>query len=345
MHLLILGGTSFLGRALVDEAQSRNHNITLLNRGRKPAPAGVTSLLGDRLTPQGLDALDGLQFDAAIDTWAADPSAAIQAMQRLKGHVRHYTVMSTVSVYDKTALGDGDRLNDETAKVCEIVGPNATTSPTSLRRRGFELAAEKILSGTPCLLARCSVMAGPYEASIIERSRLPWWLDRMRRGGSVLAPGPPILPLQIIDVRDVARFLLDAAEKRLTGPYNILSPPRSSSMGEVLQLCRELTGSHAELVWVPQHEIIAAGIRPFVDLPLWLEFQTNDYATVYGWDTTKAQNQGLRCRPITETIRDTWDWMKGEHAPRHAPAGCDLKLLGLSPEKESAVLAQKAENR
>ncbi|CEJ92065.1 hypothetical protein VHEMI07743 [[Torrubiella] hemipterigena] len=338
MHLLILGGTSFLGRALVEQARNRNHTITVLNRGTKPAPDGATSLVGDRLTPNGLDALDGLTFDAVIDTWAAEPPAAIEAMQKLQGRVGHYTIMSTVSVYDKTKLGDGDRLNDETTPVCEIVGPNATTSPTSLRRRGFEAAAEKILQGTPCLFARCGVMAGPYEASLIERSRLPWWLDRMRRGGRTLAPGPAHMPVQIIDVRDVAEFLVRAAERKLEGPYNLLSPPGSAALGQVLELCREITGNKAQLVWKTQEEIIEAGIKPFVELPLWLEHKTNDYATVYGWDTAKAKSAGLRCRPIEDTVMDTWAWMTGINGPKHAPEGVQLKLLGLSPEREALVL-------
>lgn len=344
MHILILGGTSFLGHALCGEALSRNHRVSLLNRGTKPAPMGTTSYVGDRKQADGLDAIEGQTFDAVIDTWGREPAPAIRAMEKLKGRTKHWTYVSTVSVYDQSpsVLGHGDRLNDETTKLCQVVGPNCTKSVTSFNKRAVEVAAENILRDTtPLLFARLCVMAGPREASYIERCRVPWWLDRIRRGGRVLAPGPPDLKLQLIDVRDAAIFILDSIEQNRSGPYNVCADHGNITFGQLLDTANHLTGNHAEFVWITPEEVAKLQIRPFIDLPLWLPFDNWEYPTAYTWDNTKAVNAGLKMRPIHQTIQDTWHWMISDRGPVHVPRGVDLKLwrtLGLFPEREAAAL-------
>lgn len=343
MHILILGGTSFLGTALCAEAISRGHRVTLLNRGTKPAPMGTTSYVGDRRQPNGLDALDGLTFDAVIDTWGRDPTPAVRAMEKLKGRTAHWTYTSTISVYYQSpgTLGNGDRLNGEDTQLCEVVGPNCTKSVTSFHKRAVEVAAENILRGTPTVFARMGIMSGPREASYIERSRLPWWLDRIRRGGPTLAPGPKDMKMQLIDVRDVAKFIIDGSEQKRNGPYNVCGNAGNITFGDFLEFANELTGNHAEFVWTTPDEIAALQIRPFIELPLWVSPSDWEYATVYAWDNAKAVRAGLQLRSIQETIRDTWAWMTGDKPPVHAPRGVDLKLwrtLGMYPEKEAAAL-------
>ncbi|CEJ91353.1 hypothetical protein VHEMI07071 [[Torrubiella] hemipterigena] len=340
MHLLILGGTSFVGRALALEAVARNHRVTLLNRGTSTQPpAGVTNLLGDRLQSNGLDALDGLTFDAVVDTWSSEPAPAVQAMQRLKGRMGHYTYISTLSVYDESSLPGHDILADESADTFDITAPDANKKVYQFNKRSVEVAAEQLLPDIPCLMARAGVILGPHEHKYIERGRLPWWLQRLHEGGPTLAPGPRDLKLQLVDARDLANFVLDNAEKGTDGAFNIISDHGSLTMGDLLEAAREATGNRAQLQWHEPQRILDAGISPFMELPLWLDPSSTLYDVIYGWDTTKVKGAGLVCRPIEETIRDTWAWMQGDAKPVPAPEG--MPVGGLSKEKESIVLAQQ----
>lgn len=342
MHILILGGTAFVGRALAVEAISRGHKVTLFNRGTKPSPEGTTTIIGDRLSPDSLKPLEKLTFDAAIDTWSLEPEPAIRAMQVLHGRVGHYTYISALSVYDNKAIKPGGNLNNETAKLFDVTAADATKSVYQFNKRTVEIAAERIFKGTtPVLLARPGVILGPYEAPHIERGRLPWWLHRLHRGGPTLAPGPEDMNLQIVDVRDLANFVLDGIEAHRQGAYNIVGDYGEVTMGRFLNACRECTGKRATLVWKTAKEITDSDIIPFMEVPLWLDPGTGMYASVYRWDVERARGAGLRCRDVEDTVRDTWEWMGGGDGPVMAPEGSDSKRGGLSWEKEARVLGME----
>jgi nucleoside-diphosphate-sugar epimerase len=198
-------------------------------------------------------------------------------------------------------------------------------------KRGGELAAEQVF-GDRALLARAGLVLGPWE----NVGRLPWWLLRIARGGDVLAPGPPDLPLQYVDVRDLAAWILDAVAAGLGGPYNVVSPPGHTTTGELLERCVAVTGSSAVLRWAAPEVIEAAGIEPWTQLPVWLP-PGEDYDTMHRGDVSKALAAGLRCRPVAETVADTWAWLRSLPGP--PPQRPDRPQAGLPADVEARVLA------
>ncbi|WP_079038328.1 NAD-dependent epimerase/dehydratase family protein [Streptomyces sp. NBRC 110028] len=327
MRLLMLGGTEFVGRAVVQAALARGWQVTVFHRGRHAPPPGVTVLRGDRTARGGLTALETGVWDAVVDTWSGAPSAVRDTARLLAGRVRHYAYVSTRSVYTHPARAG----LAEDGPVVEASPDDGDDTDYARAKRGGELAALSAF-GDRALLARPGLILGPYE----NIGRLPWWLTRIARGGPVLAPGPRDLPLQYIDARDLATWLLDAAERGLGGPYNTVSPPGHTTMGELLETCVRVTGSPADLRWTDPDSVLAADIAPWTDLPIWLP-PGELHDTLHAADVSKAVEAGLRCRPVGETVTDTWAWLRslGGQAPQRA----DRPTVGLAPEKEAEVLA------
>ncbi|MET7643471.1 NAD-dependent epimerase/dehydratase family protein [Streptomyces sp. NPDC005426] len=336
MRLLILGGTEFVGRAVTEAALARGWETTVFHRGRHAPPPGVAELLGDRTAEGGLAALAGVAepgdgtytWDLVVDTWSGAPSAVRDAARLLSGRAARYTYVSSRSVYDCPAPAG----LPEDGPLVEGASPDAGGDVSyALAKRGGELAALDAF-GDRALLARAGLIIGPWE----NVGRLPWWLTRIARGGPVLAPGTPDLALQYIDVRDLAGWLLDAAGQGLHGPYNLVSRPGHATMGELLNACVRATGSGAELRWTDAGRILAAGVEPWTDLPVWLP-PGELYDTLHQGDVGRAYATGLRCRPVDETVADTWAWLceLGGKAPQRA----DRPLKGLDPATEAKLLA------
>ncbi|MFI6651755.1 NAD-dependent epimerase/dehydratase family protein [Streptomyces sp. NPDC050529] len=336
MRLLILGGTEFVGRAVTEAALARGWEITVFHRGRHAPPPGVAELLGDRTVEGGLAALAGVDepddgtftWDLVVDTWSGAPSAVRDAARLLSGRAARYAYVSSRSVYDYPAPAG----LSEDGPLVAGASPDADGDLSyALAKRGGELAALDAF-GDRALLARAGLIIGPWE----NVGRLPWWLTRIARGGPVLAPGTPDLALQYIDVRDLAEWLLDASGKGLSGPYNLVSRPGHTTMGELLNACVRATGSGAELRWTDTERILAAGVEPWTDLPVWLP-PGELYDTLHQGDVSRAYGAGLRCRPVDETVADTWAWLceLGGAAPQRA----DRPLTGLDPATEAKLLA------
>jgi nucleoside-diphosphate-sugar epimerase len=324
MRLLVLGGTGFVGRAVVEAGRARGAEITVFNRGRQPPPAGVGSLVGDRTATGGLTALDGdAQWDVVVDTWSAAPSAVQDTARLLAGRVGQYVYISSRSVYAYPPVPG----LAEDGPVVEVA-PEA--SDYAQAKRGGELAALESF-GDRALLVRAGLILGPHE----DIGRLPWWLRRIARGGPVLAPGPRDLGLQYIDARDLAGWTLDAAGRGLGGPFNVVSPPDETTIGELLEICVAVTGSDADLRWTAPEVILEAGIQPWVQLPIWLP-PGEDHDGLYGGDVSKALRAGLRCRPITETVADTWAWLQS--LAGEPPQRADRPRVGLDPTVEARLL-------
>jgi nucleoside-diphosphate-sugar epimerase len=324
--LLVLGGTEFVGRAVVEEALARGWDVTVFHRGRSAPPPGVTALHGDRTAGGGLAALAEGEWDLVIDTWSQAPVAVRDTARLLAGRARHYTYISSRSVY---VWPSPPGLTEDGPVVGGVPGAGARDYPTD--KRGGELAAEAEFGAARTLLVRCGLILGPWE----NVGRLPWWLSRIARGGPVLAPGPRDLPLQYIDVRDLAAWTLDAARQGRSGPYDLVSPPGHATMGGLLDACAEVTGSGADLRWTDPGPILAAGVAPWTELPVWAppgEF----HDAMHGSDVSKALAAGLRCRPVGETVADTWAWCAGRDdiTPPH-PA---RSPVGLDPEIEARFL-------
>ncbi|MGX6606566.1 NAD-dependent epimerase/dehydratase family protein [Micromonosporaceae bacterium Da 78-11] len=322
MRLLVLGGSGFVGRAVAEEAVRRGDEVTVLNRGRRSALPGVTTLIGDREAPDGLAALAGGRWDAVVDTWSADGAVVGRSAELLRGRVGHYGYVSSRSVYQWGATGS----LDEGAPLSDPADPGYAGD----KLRG-ELGAAAF--GGPVLLGRAGLILGPHE----DIGRLPWWLGRLARGGPTLAPGPRDLPVQYIDARDLAVFLLDAAVAGLTGPYNLVSESGHTTMGELLDIANEVAGGHAELRWHDAAEIVAAGIEPWTQLPIWLA-PGPDHAFMHRGDVGKALAAGLRCRPVRETVADTWAWMATLDGP--PVQRTDRPRSGLDPLVEAKFLGE-----
>ncbi len=328
VRLLVLGGSSFVGRALVEDAVARGWQVTTFNRGRgRWAHPAVERLVGDRLDAASLAPLAARRFDLVADTWSGAPRAMRDGVRTLAGRVGRYVYISSGSVYASPAPVDADE-----ATPTVDASPDAEDGAYPELKRGSELALLDVL-GDRALLARAGLILGPHE----DVGRLPWWLRRVARGGDILAPGPPGLPLQYVDARDLAAFVLDAAIAERSGPVNVVSRRGHATMRSLLETCVAVAGAEdARLVWVDPEVIERAGVEPWTELPIWIP-PDSPYAAMHHWNVDRAHGLGLRCRPLRETVADTWAWLSGLDGP--SPHRADLEPPGLAPERERAVLA------
>ncbi|RLP86832.1 NAD-dependent epimerase/dehydratase family protein [Micromonospora sp. CV4] len=328
MRLLVLGGTGFVGGATVAEAVRRGWSVTVFNRGlHGSTPSGVHRLRGDRTAPDGLAALAGGAWDLVVDTWDSAPRAVRDAARALVGTVPHYAYISSGSVYAPPVpahVGEEATTVDATA--------DAVDGDYAQCKAGGELAATEVY-GERALLVRAGLILGPGE----DIGRLPWWLQRVARGGDVLAPGPVDLPLQYIDVRDLVGWTLDRAAEGIGGAFNVTSRPGHATMGELLDSVLAVTGSGATLRWTEPERILDAGVVPWNDLPIWIP-PRHEFRWLQERGVQKAYAAGLNCRPVTETVADTWRWLGavGSVPPR---AGKQRRVtVGLDPAREVALL-------
>ncbi|MFI9149223.1 NAD-dependent epimerase/dehydratase family protein [Streptomyces sp. NPDC053367] len=328
MRLLVLGGSHFVGRAVVEAALGRGWEVTVFNRGRETPVPGVRPLVGDRTAPGGLDPLAEGEWDAVVDTWSAAPRAVRDAARLLHGRVGRYVYVSSCSVYAWAPPAG----YTEDAPLVEGAEPDAGQTDYAHDKRGGELAAAGTFGADASLLVRAGLILGPYE----NIGRLPWWLNRLARGGPALAPGPRDLPIQYVDVRDLADWTLGAVERELVGPYNLISPRGHATMGALLEACRSVTGASAELRWTDPSAVLDAGIEPWTQLPVWVPPGTDLHEALHCADVSRAVAAGLTCRPVAETVADTWAWLRSVGGS--APQRPDRPAVGLDPELEAKVL-------
>ncbi len=325
MDLLVLGGTRFVGRAVVLDALARGWTVTALNRGLSGTlPAEVEQLTCDRTDRGALAAaLAGRSFDLAVDTWSVEPVAVQTAAALLAGRVGRFGYVSSISVYTDGRPDGGD----ESWPTVEG-SPGAAATDYAADKRGGELAA--LASFPDALLARAGMILGPWE----NVGRLPWWLDRMSRGGRVVAPGRPDRPLQYVDVRDLAAWVLDGLVGGVAGGYDLTCPSGFLTTRMLLEAVRDATGGSAELVWVDQETVLAAGAEPWVQLPCWVP-EGGEFAGFMEGDTSAAIATGLRSRPVLETAADTWAWIQADGMPPERPG---RPAHGLPADLEAALL-------
>jgi 2'-hydroxyisoflavone reductase len=326
MKLLILGGTVFLGRSLVDAALARGHEVTLFNRGQHNPelyPA-VEKLRGDR--DGDLRALEGRQWDAVIDTCGYVPRIVRASAELLADAVGHYSFISSISVYDNFRV----RGMTESAPVGTLEDPTVedVLSHYGPLKALCEQAAEAAMPGR-VLNVRAGLIVGPHDAS--DRfTYWPHWPHRVAKGGDVLAPGRPDRAVQIIDVRDLAEWNVRMAEHGVSGVFNATGPDYTLTMGAVLETCKNVSGSDARFVWASEQFLLDAGAQPWTQLPLWVP-DTEENAGFSTVDCSKAFAAGLTFRPPAETVRDTLAW----DATRPAD---EERRNGLPPERETELL-------
>ncbi|QEV17752.1 NAD-dependent epimerase/dehydratase family protein [Streptomyces alboniger] len=326
MRLLMLGGTEFVGRAATEAALARGWEVTVFHRGRHPAPEGARVIHGDRTAEGGLAGLADGEWDVVVDTWSAAPHVVRDAARLLAGRAGRYVYVSSGSVYRYP----GEAGSDESFPVVDG-DPDADATAYAEDKRGGELAAIAEFGAERTVLARAGLILGPYE----NIGRLPWWLNRVARGGPVLAPGPRDSEIQYVDVRDLAEWVLDAAVAALHGAYNLVSPMGQFTMGELLDACVEVAGRDATLRWTAPEAVLEAGIEQWMELPVWLA-PGELHDTMHRTSSRKAIEAGLKARPVAETVRDTWTWLQSiGGTPPQRP---DRPVVGLAPEKEAKAL-------
>lgn len=317
MRLLVLGGTVFLGRHLVEAALGAGHEVTLFNRGRTNPGLfpGAEQITGDRNTD--LHRLEGT-WDAVVDTCAYVPHQVERAAAQLAGQVGHYDVISSISVYDGPAVGADEEAPllpmPDDAPADEVTG--GTYGPL---KTACELAARDGFGADACVV-RPGLIVGPHDPS----DRFTYWPTRLARGGEVLAPGDPDGPVQYVDARDLAAWLLQLAEGRVTGTFNATGPAARQTRRQLL----ETIAPDAELTWVDEGFLLAHEVGPFMELPLWVPASSDGFMSI---DCRRAHAAGLRHRPLAEIAADTLVW------DRTRPAG--ERKAGLTAEREAELLA------
>lgn len=337
MKILILGGTAFLGRHLVDAALSRGHEVTLFNRGVR-APElfpDVERLQGDR--KGNLDELRGRRWDAVVDTCGYVPTDVEKSARLLADMVEHYTFISSQSVYanfEKPKIDEShpvQTLTDEQVRDAEQIDPKGPTVAINYAemygglKALCERAADEAMQGR-ALNIRAGLLVGPHDYA----DRFTYWVRRIALGGEVLAPGKPDSPMQLIDARDLAQWIVRMAESRRAGTFNATGPDYQLTIGELLDACRDVTQSDARFSWVDSKFLKDAGAGEWQEVPFWFADETQ-LANFLSVDISGALDAGLTFRPLEETVKATYDW--------DAARAKDTELkAGMRPEREREIL-------
>jgi 2'-hydroxyisoflavone reductase len=335
MRLLIMGGTWFLGRTLAEQALARGWHVTTFSRGRSGHDVrGTEPIRGDRARPADIAGLAAAgHWDAVVDTSGHVPAMVATAASALRPVADRYLYISTVNAYrgwPEEPLTDASPTYDAAAGMIPVTtGADRGLAPAAEYGRlkaACEQAAQQQFRDGRCLILRPGVVVGPYEYV----GRLPWLLRRMHQGGPVLAAGDPGRPIQPLDVRDLAAFIVLAISSQLSGAMNVTAPIGHSTYGDMLGACRDVTGRRADLVWVDDQWLSEQDVTPWTEIPLW-RTAPGSWAVA----SERAAHAGLACRPLRDTVADTWDWMGREDPMPHERAG----EIGIDAAKEQELLA------
>ncbi len=331
--LLVLGGTRFLGPAIVDAAVQAGLSVSLFNRGKSDPDAypELERLVGDR-DPEvgdGLQALRNRQWDAVIDTSGYFPRMVSASAELLAPNVGQYVFISSVSAY----ASHGTPEADEDTPLATLDDPTVEEmGPTYEFYGGLKVLCEKaVAKAMPEHFAnvRPGYIVGPRDPT----DRFTYWPLRVAQGGPMLAPGTADDPLQIIDVRDLGRWLVHLVQTRTTGTFNAVGPESPSTMGRVLDACAKASGATPTLKWASAAFLEAQSETEPVPVPIWAP-PSGESAGFHQRSNARAKAAGLTFRSIDETVADTLAWFRTLPADRQA-----APKAGLSPAREQALLA------
>jgi 2'-hydroxyisoflavone reductase len=326
MKILILGGTKFLGRHLVEAALAAGHEVTLFNRGQTNPTLfpNVETILGDR--EHDIEKLSGREWDAVIDVAGYVPRIVRLSAQGLEKNVKRYVYISSISAYagfSKIGINESDPV----AKMPDQ--PTEENDPETYGAR--KAAAEQIVQdiyGDRALIIRPGLIVGPYDPT----DRFTYWPMRVKRGGDMIAPDRPAAPIQIIDGHDLSAFIIQLIEQNASGIYNATGPDRELTIGELLDACKLVSGSGAAFHWASREFLEEHDVQPWSDMPVWIPDTEEGMEGFSRVDVSKAIDAGLKFRPLEDTIRDTIAWaeMRPENHEWRA---------GLNPDREQILLA------
>jgi 2'-hydroxyisoflavone reductase len=319
MRLLVLGGTHFLGRHVVEAALARGDEVTTFTRGQTNPDLypEAEHLIGDR--DGNLTALEGRTWDGVVDTSGYVPRLVRASAELLRDSVDRYVFVSSISVYDPA-----DKPLSESSRLAELEDPD--TEDIGAAYGALKVACERVIEevyGERGSSVRAGLIVGPHDPT----ERFTYWPRRLAEGGNVLAPGSPDRPVQVIDGRDLGAFLVELARRGPGGPVNATGPAERLTMGEMLTRIDSAVGGGSNLVWVDDDAVIAAGVEPWMELPVWMP--APEMAGLLQADVSTALASGLTFRPLEETAKDTLAWSR-EAGPQRET---------LTRDKEAAIVA------
>lgn len=335
MKLLILGGTVFLGRHLVDSALARGHEVTMFNRGRHNSELfrEVEWLQGDRR--YDLNKLNSRHWDVVVDTSGYVPSVVRASIQLLSESVEHYTFVSSQSVYANFDISGIDEsypvqeLTDDQVREAELIEPGDGITAVrygamygGLKAKCEQAVVDEMPGRSLCI--RSGLIVGPNDYS----DRFTYWVRRIAEGGEVLAPGDGKSPVQFVDVRDLSDWIVRMAESGRTGTFNATGPDRKMTIQELFEALRDVTNNDANFAWVNEQFLKDRKIAGWTELPLWLPSEDN-IVNFFSLACDKAIGCGLIFRPLMETARDTLKWDRSRSTGLQA---------GLSRDRETELL-------
>jgi 2'-hydroxyisoflavone reductase len=342
MKLLIIGGTRFVGLHLVAAALERGHEVTLFNRGtHSPALPEVETIHGDR--NRDLDKLQGRRWDAVVDTCGYLPRNVKATVEVLSHSVERYVFISSQSAYaDVSVPGvtEAAPLKSLTSEQLERAYQIDTSGEPSYGefygglKALCEQAAEEAMPQR-VVIVRPGLIVGPYDYT----DRFTYWPLRVARGGEVLAPGRPERPVQLIDARDLAEWMVLLVERGGAGVYNANRPPNTLTMQNVLDECKLISKGDAVFTWISEAFLHREKVFAWSEMPLWLpEEQAPQLQGFMFINCDKAFAAGLRIRPLRDTIRDTLAWA-------HDQLGDATLKAGIDPEREQTLLSRWHEDK
>lgn len=329
LKILILGGTGFTGPHQVETALGRGHQVTLFNRGVSQPGLfpQVENLTGDR--EGDLSALKGRKWDAVIDNSGNVPRWVESAAAVLKGNVGQYMYVSSISAYaDQSVVG-----LKETAPLQQITEAQAQELTANNYGGVKALCEAKTQAAFPqtSTIVRTGLIVGPGDPT----DRFTYWPVRLHDGGTVLAPGKPTDPIQCIDARDLAQWMIAALEDKHYGIYNVTGPRQPLTIGDFLEGVKGTVNSDATLSWVPADFLQKKGITPWGDMPLWVP-PGSEISGLTTIDISRALKAGLTFRPMALTVQDSLAWYRSEPGERQLKAG-------LTPAREASLLREWAQ--
>lgn len=321
MRILVIGGTIFLGRHITEAALAAGHDVTLFNRGQHDSGFGdVTTICGDRT--KDLELLNA-SWNVVIDTCGYFPRDVKASASALSDQVDRYIFISTLSVFADLMTTPNIDENGDLAKTDDPEAAEVTGANYGALKALCEMAIEEIMPGRT-LVIRPGLIVGPFDST----DRFTYWPVRLDRGDEVLAPAPLENPVQVIDARDLASWIVRMAEGEKTGIFNATGPQYTLTMGDVLAECKAAAAGDSNITWVDSRWLVSHGVQPWIELPLWLP-DSPGFARVH---CQKAYEGGLTFRGIDETVRDTLAWARDR--PDH-----EWKA-GLKPEQEREILQE-----
>ena len=318
MKLLVLGGTKFLGRATVAAALARGHEVTLFNRGETNPDLfpDTEKLRGDRTGD--LSELTGREWDAVVDPSGYVPSVVRASAEKLSGQAGYYLFVSSLSAYaDRSKpMVEGDAV-EQLGDMPEDRLLEDYSNYGALKALAEQAVAETFPDAHANV--RPGLIVGPHDPT----GRFTYWPHRVARGGDVAAPAPPGDKVQFIDVRDLAEWMVGLCEQPATGEFNAVND--GVAWSDLLDTCREVTGSDASFVWIDGEFLLDQEIGQWMELPLWIEDESDK--GLHRSDTARAKATGLTIRPLADTVQATLD---------HAET---TDTAGLSSDREAHLLA------